>query len=612
ITGNVEFRNIYDTERAMVVLNNKRLQKDVGTLILSPLSNVELDPPLNGGYICIKHIPDDASESSLYDLLRPSGPLYSCSFPTTASGQRKGMAHACYIDLSYANAAIEQLNFSEYQGNTISMQLSRPPRQSRTSTSGSSHSRDANGAPKPSVTAPSAQTQKPRSSSQAIEGETRVGDHTALVPQTFPSPHSPSPTSAISGTLQQPQQQTVRGATSPTGVTDGPGSGLGGVIVPGKLFVTNLHPTVSHKELFALFKKYGYIQSARVSIDPATKKSRGHAIVQFSDPTAALDALKECQGADIKGRKITMYQYEHVNKNMPPSLSPQAASSVNEHDASLASNVPLLSTAVSEPAAEWATGPSVMAIQANSVPFPRSNSVASSHPADPLLDPVMMRNLSDTSRNEILAQKLISAIASNPAIDVRDASRVVSSFIKRPFEDVLALLSDPGLLASEWDLEQRSSLLMPYLSSTGPSTGQGSSPTRQSESASSPAVRDSTMGVLSSHLYKTSISDNYGSDDHPETSINDGGGIRVQDYNTETEEYIELLLSKPDNERKKKLGSKLFPLIKGMGYKESTKLTVWILDHMSHDVRTMAYTLNDSAKLRDIVNEAQQALGVSK
>ncbi|KAJ1656441.1 hypothetical protein GGF38_004578, partial [Coemansia sp. RSA 25] len=60
------------------------------------------------------------------------------------------------------------------------------------------------------------------------------------------------------------------------------------------------------------------------------------------------------------------------------------------------------------------------------------------------------------------------------------------------------------------------------------------------------------------------------------------------------------------------LGSKLFPLIKGMGYKESTKLTVWILDHMSHDVRTMAYTLNDSAKLRDIVQEAQQSLGVPK
>ncbi|KAJ2728505.1 hypothetical protein IW152_005955 [Coemansia sp. BCRC 34962] len=618
IAGNVEFRNIYDTERAMVILNNKRLQKDAGTLVLSPLPNAELGQPISGGYICIKHIPDEANELSLYDFLRPSGPLYSCSFPTTASGQRKGIAHACYVDLAYANAAIEQLNFSEYQGNTISMQLSRPPRQSCASTSGSSHSRDSNVGPKSLATAPSASAQQPRPNVRVAESEDHGSGFNVSAPQTFSSPtrsspHSPSAASTTSTIQQQQQhQQPGRGVASPTGAADGPGSGLGGVIVPGKLFVTNLHPTVSHKELFALFKKYGYIQSARVSIDQATKKSRGHAIVQFSDPTAALDALKECQGADIKGRKITMYQYEYVNKNTP-SLSPRAASSLQEHNVSQASNplppLPAGSEADSVAASEVPT----MAIQANSVPFPRSNSVASSHPADPLLDPVMMRNLSEASRNEILAQKLISEIASNPAVDVRDASRIVESFMKRSLEDILALLSDPGLLASEWDLEQRTGLAMPFSSSSVASASQISSPTKQSAGPSSQTGRDA-MGVLSSQLYKTSVCDGYdgSNDDRLEARRNESGGIRVQDYNTETEEYIELLQSKPENERKKKLGSKLFPLIKGMGYKESTKLTVWILDHMSHDVRTMAYTLNDPAKLRDIVNEAQQSLGVSK
>ncbi|KAJ2295259.1 hypothetical protein IWW55_005507, partial [Coemansia sp. RSA 2706] len=82
-------------------------------------------------------------------------------------------------------------------------------------------------------------------------------------------------------------------------------------------------------------------------------------------------------------------------------------------------------------------------------------------------------------------------------------------------------------------------------------------------------------------------------------------GIRTRDYDTEIEDFIEMLISKPENERKKKLGSKLFPLIKSMGYKESTKLTVWILDHMSQDVRSLAYTMNDSARLHEIVAEAQ-------
>ncbi|KAJ2631377.1 hypothetical protein GGF44_003957, partial [Coemansia sp. RSA 1694] len=552
IAGSVEFRNIYDTERAMVVLNNKRLQKDAGTLILSPLSNAELGQPPSGGYICIKHIPDDTSELSLYDLLRPSGPLYSCSFPTTANGQRKGMAHACYVDLAYANAAIEQLNFSEYQGNTISMQLSRPPRQSRANTSGSSHSRNSSEAPKSSAIAPLApsahsdQIQPSKASDQAAENERHGVGPTAPPPQAFSSPtrsspHAPSSVPAIAASQhnQNPShpQLPYRGAASPTGTAEGPGNGLGGVIVPGKLFVTNLHPTVSHKELFALFKKYGYIQSARVSIDPSTKKSRGHGIVQFSDPTAALDALKECQGADIKGRKITMYQYEHVNKGVPPSLSPRAAASlVQGYDAPQTSNAPSLPTTVPETAPESALEVPTVAVQTSTVPFPRSNSVASAHPVDPLLDPAMLRSLSDASRNEILAQKLLSEIASNPAVDVRDASRAAESFAKRPLEDVLALLSDQGLLASEWDLEQRASAHMLHSSSTGALASHGSSPTKPSTGLSGSTISDA-MGQLSSQLYTTSVSGDYGesSEDQPEPRRAENVGIRVQDYNTETE-----------------------------------------------------------------------------
>ncbi|KAJ2739077.1 hypothetical protein GGI20_006169, partial [Coemansia sp. BCRC 34301] len=510
----------------MVVLNNKRLQKDAGTLILSPLSNAELGQPPNGGHICIKHIPDDASESSLYDFLRPSGPLYSCSFPTTTGGQRKSMAYACYVDLAYASAAIEQLNFSEYQGNTISMQLSRQPRQSRASTSGSNHSRSSSGAPTSLATVPSAplapfdQTQQPKLSGHAAESERHGVGSTASAPQTFPSsptrpsPHSHSPVSAIAGPPHNQSQSPHRGAASPTGTADGPGNGLGGVIVPGKLFVTNLHPTVSHKELFALFKKYGYIQSARVSIDPISKKSRGHGIVQFSDPAAALDALKECQGADIKGRKITMYQYEHVNKGAPPSLSPRSAASLaQEYSLALSAAAP---EAVPETMPEPEPAPEVptVPIQANSVPFPRPNSVANAHSIDPLLDPTMLRSLSDTSRNEILMQKLVSEIASNPAVDVRDANRAAESFVKRPLEDVLALLSDSGLLASEWDLEKKASTHMP---STRISTSQeGSSPTKPPTGPSGSTAHD-TVDTLSSKLCVASVSDSCdeSNDDQP-------------------------------------------------------------------------------------------------
>ncbi|KAJ1936843.1 hypothetical protein FBU59_004928, partial [Linderina macrospora] len=278
ITGNVEFRNINDT---MAVLNKRRLQGNTGTLMMSPLHDSELACPPLAGYVCIKHLPEDATELTLYDFLRPVGPLYACSIPTHPSGQKKDFAMACYIDSADANVAVEQLNYADYLSSPVLVQLARPPRSSRASMS------------------PSEFTTKPTSPMR-----------------TSADAQSPTPQMPVTPTGMQAKR-----SSSPV-VNEGPGNGLGGVIVPGKLFITNLHPTVSHKEMFALFKTYGYIQSARVSIDPVTKKSRGHGIVQFSDPTSALQALRECQGTDIKGRKITLYQYEHVNKSGQPIANP--------------------------------------------------------------------------------------------------------------------------------------------------------------------------------------------------------------------------------------------------------------------------------------------------
>ncbi|KAJ2805617.1 hypothetical protein H4R20_002018 [Coemansia guatemalensis] len=579
ITGNVEFRNVHDTEKAMAVLNNWRLKENNGTLIMSPLPNAEIGPPPTGGYVFIKHIPEDATEAALYDFLRPSGPLYSCSIPTHPTDKRKGAAHACFIDSSYAHVAVEQLNFAEFLGNTISIQLSRSSRLSRANTSASNRSANSEADTKPIANADmpvkAQQQQQQQQYTPSAEPE----------PEPEPRQRSPSSLSQDHQSMQSPTSliQNRQRATSPNGLGDSPGNGLGGVIVPGKLFVTNLHPTVSHKEMFALFKKYGYILSARVSIDSVAKKSRGHGIVQYSDPAAALAALKECQGADIKGRKITVYQYEHVNKQNSVSSSASVSTSPPPLDNLNGRGSPQLQEQLQSQQQQLLQPEATT----NTVPFPRSSSAASTYASDPMLDPTMLRKLSEGSRNEILTQRLLSEIASNPVIDVRDSTRIVECFIKRPLEDILALLSDPGQLASEWDLEQRVNMRLAFQHA---SLG---SPVSQSPS---PSTHAAEVGDAGSDA------------DEGASPRRESAGIRVQDYDTETEEYIEMLISKPESERKKKLGSKLFPLIKGMGYKESTKLTVWILEHMSHDVRTLAYTLNDSGKLRLVVNEAQNAI----
>ncbi|KAJ2476884.1 hypothetical protein IWW56_004664 [Coemansia sp. RSA 2131] len=576
IAGNVEFRNVLDTEKAMALLNNRKLQANNGTLIMSPLPKAEIGPPPNGSYVHIKHIPEDTNVVALYDFLRPSGTLYSCSIQMHPNGQQKDNAYACFVDATYAHAAIEQLNFAEFQGNNISLKVIRPPRQSRANTAASSNSANSD----------------LEASSMAMQTPPRQ--------QPSPSPsQQPSPSPSQQRSQSPPPQMLNKPRTiSPNSLGDGPGSGLGGVIVPGKLFVTNLHPTVSHKELFALFKKYGYVQSARVSIDSATQKSRGHGIVQFSDPSAALEALKECQGADIKGRKITMYQYEHVNKqNGSSSVSPRSAGDQQDR----------------EPQQRSESQQSIqdqLDSKHNTIPFPRSSSVAGSYHNDPLLDPAMLRNLSVSSRNEILMQRLVSEIASNPLIDAREATKAASNFARRSLEEVLALLSDPGLMASEWELEQKAEMHLQYQQSTMRSpVSQNSSPGVHAVDISSRSRGDTIESVIT-HMQSTNIADAYGSTSDIGSKLQEGtSGIRMHDYDTEVEEFIEMLVSRPESERKKKLGAKLFPLIKGMGYKESTKLTVWILDHMSHDVRTLAYMLNDLAGMRQIVTEAQTAIG---
>ncbi|KAI9500931.1 hypothetical protein BX070DRAFT_229109 [Coemansia spiralis] len=312
-----------------------------------------------------------------------------------------------------------------------------------------------------------------------------------------------------------------------------------------------------------------------------------------------------------------MYQYEHVNRqgssphttNLSQGNHEQLHSGSGDYLASVSS----LTASNTEPALEDSDD-----LESKPVPFPRSDSVSSMPVNDPLLDPSMLCNLSEKSRNEILTQKLISAVASNPAVDVLDASRIVDSFIKRPLEDVLAMLSDPGLLASEWEHEQRANMHMPqYMHNMATSVNQiaSSSPTTVSSTHAAAGETDGVVGAVAQQLQGASVADYDDADTDEQQarkSRGSSGGIHLPNYDTETEEFIEMLLSKPENVRKMKLGSKLFPMIKGMGYSESTKLTVWILDHMSQDVRTLAYTLNDISKLREIVDEAQQAISTGR
>jgi hypothetical protein len=47
----------------------------------------------------------------------------------------------------------------------------------------------------------------------------------------------------------------------------------------------------------------------------------------------------------------------------------------------------------------------------------------------------------------------------------------------------------------------------------------------------------------------------------------------------ETDRFVDSLLDKPEHEQKQKLGERLFKVVKSFGFKNSPKITIYLLDH---------------------------------
>ena len=67
------------------------------------------------------------------------------------------------------------------------------------------------------------------------------------------------------------------------------------------LFIKNLEPSVSSQDLFAAFKVFGRIVSARVMRDERTGLSREFGFVSFSSPQEAATARAAMDGAVVLG-----------------------------------------------------------------------------------------------------------------------------------------------------------------------------------------------------------------------------------------------------------------------------------------------------------------------
>jgi RNA recognition motif-containing protein len=81
------------------------------------------------------------------------------------------------------------------------------------------------------------------------------------------------------------------------------------------IYVGNLSYQVTSEELRQAFERFGEVTSANVVMDKLTGRSKGFGFVEMSDKASAEEAIKQLDGADLKGRNI------RVNEARPRSES---------------------------------------------------------------------------------------------------------------------------------------------------------------------------------------------------------------------------------------------------------------------------------------------------
>lgn len=84
-----------------------------------------------------------------------------------------------------------------------------------------------------------------------------------------------------------------------------------------KLFVGSLPYSMTDEQLGELFKELGTVESAKVIMNRDTGQSKGFGFVEMSSEAEAEAAVKELNGKEVDGRRLT------VNEARPQTERPR-------------------------------------------------------------------------------------------------------------------------------------------------------------------------------------------------------------------------------------------------------------------------------------------------
>jgi cold-inducible RNA-binding protein len=85
--------------------------------------------------------------------------------------------------------------------------------------------------------------------------------------------------------------------------------------MPSKLYVGNLAYSVSNNDLEQLFSQVGKVQSAVVIMDKVSGQSKGFGFVEMTTAEEGANAIRQFDGADLKGRNIKVNEAKPRESN---------------------------------------------------------------------------------------------------------------------------------------------------------------------------------------------------------------------------------------------------------------------------------------------------------
>ncbi|KZV65745.1 hypothetical protein PENSPDRAFT_756207 [Peniophora sp. CONT] len=444
-SGTIEFKFVEKAEKALAILAGRPIPgiAPLVTLVLSPYPHTNPPtplPPPSATSRLVKHLPQTYTDSQLYDLFRPYGALASVK---VQAGLGKDIGSVEFWREEDARQAEDALHCADVEGNTISVQVYQPQRR------GPSQPFSAQA---PAFVPQGHQVPYPHRSPTSPRSPTNpLWNGYAPPPRAGPFQRTPSgPQPFIHGPGQQVQLAPVHG----------PGSNShSGLIDPCNLFCKNLDPSIDSNGLFAQFRQFGQIVSARVMRNE-NGESRGFGFVSYQTPEQAMAAMHAMNGAVLGQKQLVVRLHEPKQLRQEKLAARFGSGSGNGHPRS-ASGATSPTPSEGGESMAWPS-PSVRSISLGSpaahnerlADRPRRGSGSYYNAALTGTLNIPMRYddlaaLTPVMRKEILSGELERRIGSLHIVPSAEVDHYVEGVMRLSLAEILGTLQEPGKLEEQ-------------------------------------------------------------------------------------------------------------------------------------------------------------------